>query len=174
MARTSRPPIPVDLQIEVYFRDHWLCHLCRRPTILHLAMKFLSEFVGPELPSSTHPALWDAQWRRDKSPLLDELAASIDHVQAFASGGAHNISNFATVCARCNARKSARRKDDYLTEANPWVVKGKYGEPVAWDGLASVFVVLAKQSRRPLATTEQVWLRALEPRVLGGIDGRAR
>ena len=174
MARTTRPPIPVEIQVEVYVRDQWLCHLCRRPTILHLALKFLSEFVELELPTSVPLALWDPQWRRDKAPLLDELAASIDHVEAFASGGGHDSTNFATVCARCNARKGARLNDDYLTEANPWVVKGKHGEPVAWDGLASVFVALARQSRRPLATTERAWLSALEPRVMRGKDVHTR
>jgi hypothetical protein len=36
-------------------------------------------------------ARWNPQWRRDASPLLDELAASVDHVRADSKGGAHDL-----------------------------------------------------------------------------------
>jgi hypothetical protein len=43
---------------------------------------------------------------------------------------------------KCNIRKSAAEKERYLKENPPRPVKGKYGEPKHWDGLAALFVVL--------------------------------
>lgn len=174
MATRARPAIPVEVQAAVFFRDGWLCHLCRRPIVLHLALKYLQSFVGvrcPEIPL----AYWHPNWRRDASPLLDELAASIDHVTAFTRGGAHDPSNFAAVCGRCNARKSARRSADYLEEARPWKVKGKHGEPSTWDGLSSLFVALAREHRFALSSTERLWLETLEREFTArhGAPGRA-
>jgi len=161
MAARVRTSIPIPTQVQVLFRDGWLCSLCRRPVVFPLALKQLDTFVGRELPEVAR-AYWNPQWRRDAAPLLDELAACIDHVEAFAKGGAHDVSNFATACARCNARKSARARDAYLAISKPWAVKGKHGEPTAWDGLASVFVALARHSGAGLTTTERSWLKALE------------
>jgi hypothetical protein len=70
-------------------------------------------------------AYWHPQWRRDASPPLDELGASVDHVRAFARGGSHDVSNFVTICARCNARKGVRSREEHLAADKPWVVKGK-------------------------------------------------
>src|SRR2546430_6729385 len=41
MPATKRPPIPIPLQVQVHFRDAWLCHVCRKPVIFHLALKHL-------------------------------------------------------------------------------------------------------------------------------------
>ncbi|MEX2155203.1 MAG: HNH endonuclease signature motif containing protein [Gemmatimonadales bacterium] len=161
MAKTRRPPIPIVTQVAVLFRDSWLCHLCRRPIVLHLALKHLDAFAREQ--GVTSPlAYWDPNWRRDKSPLLDELAASIDHVEAYSRGGAHGLENFAAVCARCNARKSAKAKDAYLLENPPWEVKGLHGEPTHWDGLSSLYVVLARTKRDRLTPAEREWLKAIE------------
>ena len=160
----ARAPIPFQVQAEVYFRDGWLCSHCRRPTVFHLALKLMSEAVTAALAPKAL-AYWHPQWRRDASPLLDELGASVDHIQAFAKGGAHDISNFATICARCNARKGVRSREEHLAAHAPWVVKGKHGEPTAWDGLALTYVLLAHQSPRRLSPTERGWLKALETRV---------
>jgi hypothetical protein len=133
----------------------------RRPTIFPLALKLLSELVGPEFPNRTL-ALWNREWRRDAAPLLDELAASVDHVHAFAEGGAHDIDNFATICARCNARKGTRSRVEHLRVDPPRVVKGKHGEPTQWDGLGSVFVFFARRSARTLTVSEREWLKEME------------
>jgi HNH endonuclease len=109
MPSKPRPPIPIATQVRVLYRDGWLCSLCGRPTIFHLALKYLDEFVhtaGYEGPT----AYFDPRWRRDSAPLLDELACMIDHVEAYASGGAHEESNFAVACARCNAVPGNYRK----------------------------------------------------------------
>lgn len=161
MDRMTRPPIPYDVAVRVYFRDGWLCHHCRRPTVFHLALKLLGERVAAALPG-VPLAYWDERWRRDRSPLLDQLAASIDHVEAFATGGAHDEHNFATICVKCNVRKGTRSRDEHAAIDTPRVVRGKYGEPTAWDGLASTFVMLARHSPRTLTATEKGWLRSLE------------
>lgn len=160
----ARPPISYSVQAEVFFRDGWLCSHCRRPAIFHLALKQLSEVIGPEFPE-LDPAYWNAQWRRDSAPLLDELAASVDHVHAYSKGGAHDLSNFATICARCNARKGSRSREEHAAAHKAWIVKGKHGEPSTWDGFASIFVFFARRSKRPLTRAERGWLRELEIRL---------
>lgn len=45
---------------------------------------------------------------------------------------------------KCNVRKSAGEMTGYLKENPPRRVKGKYGEPKYWDGLSSLFLVLAR------------------------------
>lgn len=174
MIKQVRKPIPIALQVAVYFRDGWLCSLCRRPTIFPFALKHLAAIVEGSTP--VRPlAYYNANWRRDSAPLLDELGACIDHVEALAKGGAHVIENFATACARCNARKSSRAKEEFLKISQPWRVKSKHGEPKHWDGLSSVFVTLARQSKDPLTASERAWLRELEAYALRAEDGpRAR
>lgn len=168
MPRRARSSIPFDVQVKVYFRDGWLCSHCRRPTIFHLALKQLSEVIQADHPSLSL-AYWNRQWRRDRAPLLDELAASVDHIEAFCKGGAHDITNFATICARCNARKGARSQQEHRAVHIPWVVKGKYGEPKNWDGLASVYVYFARRTSRKLTSSELGWLKALESHLGRGL-----
>lgn len=156
-----RAPIPYSLRVEVFFRDGWMCYHCRRPTIFDLALKLLAEETTAA-DAGRALAYWNPQWRRDKAPLLDELAASIDHVEAFAKGGAHGVSNFATICARCNARKGTKTREEHLAVNQPWRVKGKYGEPLLWDGLSSAYVMFARRLTRPLTPSEKGWLSALE------------
>jgi hypothetical protein len=159
--RPPRRPIPLSVQVEVYFRDGWLCSHCKRPTIFHLAFKLLAEITAATF-ADRALAYWDPQWRRDAAPLLDELAASIDHIEPYANGGAHDIKNFATICARCNARKGRLSREEHQKRNPPWRVTGRFGEPTAWDGMASVFVMLARQSQRSLTATERKWLKALD------------
>ena len=164
MPQNRRPPIPIPIQVEVFFRDRWLCHLCRRPIVLHLAMKYAALVVHADFPR-LKAAYWHPNWRRDAAPLLDELGASIDHVKAFSRGGAHDASNFAAVCARCNARKSALTAGEFLASSKPWRVHGAHGEPSHWDGMSSLFVALARRYATSLTATERSWLAALEPYV---------
>jgi len=48
---------------------------------------------------------------------------------------------------------------DQRHKHNP--VKGKYGEPQFWDGLSSMFVILALRFSDKLTAGEREWLRAL-------------
>ena len=169
----ARAPIPFATQVTIFTRDAWLCHVCHRPTIFPLALKLAAEMVAAALPDLAL-AWWNPQWRRDAAPLLDELAACIDHVEAHANGGSNDPANLATICARCNARKSAKAKEAFITELNPWRVKGKHGEPRQWDGLSSLFVVLAARSPRALTPTERKWLEALQAHTAGGTRSLSR
>ena len=168
MATRSRKPVPYPVQVQVFFSQRWLCYLCRKPLVFPLALRQLEELVAQDAPDRL-VAYFNLNWRRDLAPLLDELGASVDHVEAFSAGGDHSQSNFAAICARCNARKSAKTRDDYETAAKLWRVKGKHGEPVHWDGLSSVFVALASKSSRPLTTAEKAWLRALKAHFEGEV-----
>lgn len=138
-----------------------MCSHCRRPTVFPPALKLMAERVAKVL-LDVPISYWDERWRRDQSPLLDLLGASVDHVVAFAKGGAHDEANFATICSKCNARKGTRSSEQHAAIDAPRVVKGKYGEPTAWDGLASTYFMLARQSLRVLTASEKGWLRALE------------
>jgi 5-methylcytosine-specific restriction endonuclease McrA len=88
------------------------------------------------------------------------LGAAVDHVVAFAWGGAHDEANFATACNKCNARKNDVVAHEFQRTAPLRTVKGKYGEPVAWDGLSTLFVILA-QGRSDLSASEKGWLAGL-------------
>ncbi|MGH7593265.1 MAG: HNH endonuclease [Gemmatimonadales bacterium] len=146
--------------MKVYVVAKWLCYLCERPLIFPPVMRQLANLT---VRSRALPPLayYNANWRRDLAPLLDELGASVDHKEPLAGGGAHHLDNFAAICARCNARKGARAIDVYLAEANPWKVRGPFGPPQHWDGLASVFVSLAANPIEPLTSTDKAWLKAL-------------
>ena len=124
-------------------------------------MRLAGELVhtlGYELPIAYH----HPRWRRDAAPLLDHLGCVIDHEVAYSRGGPHAAENFAVACNKCNVYKSAAEKTKYLTEHPLRSIKGRYGEPKNWDGLSSLFVVLARQKPTNLSASERVWLRALE------------
>jgi 5-methylcytosine-specific restriction endonuclease McrA len=161
LAKKSRPQTPIPIQLSVFERDRWLCHVCRRPVVFHLALKYLEIEVKIALPDRQF-TYWNSRWSRDQAPLADELAACIDHVAAYSRGGAHDLGNFATICNRCNARKSAKGLGEFVTELRPWKVRGKHGEPSSWDGLASTFVYLARKHRSLVTVNEEKWLAALQ------------
>src|SRR5262245_22109751 len=112
----NRPKIPIPTQVEVLFREGWICSLCQSPTIFHLSMKYLTGLVaGRGLPLPT--AYFHPRWRRDSAPLLDYLGSVIDHVEAYSSGGAHDATNFAVACNKCNGRKNNSRKEVHLAKS---------------------------------------------------------
>ena len=138
----KRKNLPKPLQAVIYRRDGWLCCWCKRPVIFSPAVKFLEL----ELRNAGHAgplAYYHRNGTRDGSPLLDELAASIDHVEAFSTGGACDEENLRTSCWKCNTRKNAAPVSDWDQRHKNKTVKEKYGEPQHWDGLSSVFIMLA-------------------------------
>lgn len=151
-----RKALPKDLQVRVFRSDHWLCRWCGRPVVFAPVMRQFELFArrsgcaGPL-------AYFHERWRRDASPLLDHLAAVVDHVQPYSHGGAHDVSNFVTACNKCNMRKNDRKAKEPRR-----LVKAKYGEPKHWDGFTTLFVLLAEQDRTPLTTSDTEWLRALK------------
>jgi hypothetical protein len=106
-------------------------------------------------------AYYHAHWTRADAPLLDELGAVIDHVNAFSKGGVDSLANLITSCNRCNGRKSAAPVEIWERRPKPAPVKGKYGEPQHWDGLSSLFIVLARRYPEALTTGEREWLKEL-------------
>jgi 5-methylcytosine-specific restriction endonuclease McrA len=153
------PPLTKELQVGIYRRDGWICRWCSRPVVFAPALKYLERVVrdrGHVGPLAYH----HPQWRRDLAPLLDHLGAVIDHVEAFSRGGAHDATNFVTSCNKCNIRKNNAKVDDFTAKSPHLAVKGKYGEPAHWDGLSSLFIVMA-QSESSLPASERGWLKAL-------------
>jgi 5-methylcytosine-specific restriction endonuclease McrA len=104
-------------------------------------------------------AYYQAHWTRADSPLLDELGAVIDHTHAFSRGGADSSANLITACNRCNGRKSAAPLEKWEQRPKPKPVKGKYGEPQHWDGLSTLFVMLARRDPQSLTLGEREWLK---------------
>lgn len=85
----------------------------------------------------------------------------IDHVEAFSRGGAHDETKFVTACNKCNARKNNRKVDEYVRLEPGRPVKVRFGEPEHWDGLSTLFVILASEHRERLTPSERGRLRAL-------------
>jgi hypothetical protein len=91
----------------------------------------------------------------------------VDHVEAFSKGGAHDETNFVTACNKCNARKNNVVVKEFQRAVPARRVKGKYGEPEHWDGLSTLFVMLARV-RTDLTASEKGWLGALTHATGGG------
>jgi 5-methylcytosine-specific restriction endonuclease McrA len=156
-----RANLPKELQVKIFRRDQWLCHWCRRTVIFGPVMKCLQM----ELKNAgfiDDLAYYHAHWTRRNAPLIDELGAVLDHVEAFASGGRCSEDNLVTSCARCNGRKSSAALDTWEKREKRRPVKGKCGEPESWDGLSSVFLMFALKNQQQLSPTERAWLKALQ------------
>ncbi len=161
--RRSRKKLSKAAQVVIFRRDAWLCYLCKRPVIFSPAMKLLTlevKMAG----NSERLAYYHAHGTREGSPLLDELGAAIDHVEAFSTGGACSDENLRTSCWKCNGRKSSAATAKWEQREKRRPIKGKYGEPRDWDGLTSVFVMLAERRFPELTADERTWLKALKPK----------
>ena len=106
-------------------------------------MKYLQREVR-KTDADTPLAYHHANWSRQGAPLLDLLGAVIDHIEAFSTGGASDIENLATACNKCNGRKGSATLDKWDERVMDKPIKGKYGEPQGWDGLSTMFVILAQ------------------------------
>jgi 5-methylcytosine-specific restriction endonuclease McrA len=160
-AKRNRKKLSKSLQVSIYRRDNWLCCWCKRPVIFSPAMKLLAL----EVSNTNHTvrlAYYHRNGTREGAPLLDELAATIDHIKAFSTGGECDKENFCTACWKCNTRKSSSAIEKWEQREKRKPVKGKYGEPTDWDGLASVFVMLAERNPNKLTADERDWLKALK------------
>ena len=157
----SRRPLSKTLQLAIFRRDGWLCCWCKKPVIFAPVMKLL----GLEVRNAEHDrrlAYYHVHWTRDGAPLLDELGAVIDHAEAFSTGGPCSEENLCTACAKCNGRKSSAPLDKWNQREKRSPIKGKYGEPQHWDGLTSVFLMLAERNPAKLTAGEREWLKALK------------
>jgi len=146
-------------QVAIFRRDGWLCCWCKKPVIFAPVMRLLE--IEAKHVCNGPLAYYHAHWTRNGSPLLDELGAVIDHVEAFSTGGPDDEDNMRTACNKCNGRKSAAPLDRWDQRNKSKPIKGKYGEPQHWDGLSLIFVLLATQNRDQTTAGEKEWLRAL-------------
>jgi len=85
----------------------------------------------------------------------------LDHAEAFSSGGADTDTNLVTSCNKCNTRKNNSAVDVHQKRYTYKPVKGKFGEPTYWDGLSTLFILLAERYRSELTVTEVEWLAAV-------------
>jgi 5-methylcytosine-specific restriction endonuclease McrA len=157
----KRKPLSKVLQLRIFRRDKWLCYWCEKPVIFGPVMKFLEV----EVRSAGHAgplAYYHAHWTRESSPLLDELGAVLDHKEAFSTGGPCSEENLFTACGKCNGRKGSASTDKWDNRKKRSPIKSKYGEPKHWDGLSSVFVMLAERNPAKLTAGEREWLRAIK------------
>lgn len=146
----------------MFFRDRWLCRWCGRPTIFAPALKYLA-LMAKDRGLKTAPAWYDAHFRRDAAPLLDEQATNIGHHIAYSTGGGDDEENLLTACNKCNMLKSASAADDFKKRHPARLVRGRYGEPTEWDGLSTMFVLLTSDYGDRLTAREREWLAALRP-----------
>jgi 5-methylcytosine-specific restriction endonuclease McrA len=156
-SRHKRPNIPRKLQVGVFRRDRWICQYCGKPVIFAPAMKYLQL----ELKSSGYEELayWRTDYDRNGAPLLDELAATIDHVNPLSEGGSGDFENLATACNRCNISKNNSK--DWRSKHPRKHIKARHGEPVNWDGLSSLFLYLAPRHTDALNKVEEEWSELL-------------
>jgi 5-methylcytosine-specific restriction endonuclease McrA len=162
----DRVPLWKAKQVEIFRRDGWLCQWCRIPVIFAPTLRLLEREVRKS--GYTGPlAYYHAHATRDGAPLLDELWAVLDHVEAHSKGGKTDNDNLVTACNKCNGRKNNHLLSVWDKRAQRPPIKGKtakngnHGEPQHWDGLSMVFIVLAQREESDLTTTERQWLKAL-------------
>jgi len=65
-------------------------------------------------------------------------------------------------CSKCNVRKSAQPLEKWSQRAIRKPIKSAYGEPSAWDGLSTVFLVLAERHLGRLSKVDREWLIVLK------------
>jgi len=156
----SRPPLSKELQLRVFRRDKWVCRWCNRLVIFPPVMRLIEREVRAD--GNNNPlSYYHLHWTRDGAPLLDELGAVIDHVEAHSTGGSSEEPNLATACCKCNVRKSAASMNEWAKRPQRKPIKGKGGEPQYWDGLSALFVLLARRNRDGLSASERDWLKVL-------------
>src|SRR5690242_6904839 len=98
-AMRRRVVLPKAKQLRIFRRDGWLCCWCKKPVIFGPVMKYLKLEV--ESAGERAPAYYHSHWTREGCPLLDELGAVLDHVEAFTTGGPCTEENLCTACAKC-------------------------------------------------------------------------
>ncbi len=160
-SKRSRRKLPKTVQVAIFRRDAWLCCWCKRPVIFRPVMKLLELEIRNGGPVA-RLASYRLPGRREGSSWLDELGAAINHFGASSIGDA--LSNLCTSCSKCNARWPPSIPVDKWERRNTSrPIKEKCVDPKDWDGLASVFVMLADRNPSRLTVNEREWLKALRP-----------
>jgi 5-methylcytosine-specific restriction endonuclease McrA len=159
--KIKRKAVPPELQLRVWRRDGWLCVWCKRPVIFAPVMKYLQQEVRAANPTAS-VTYYHAHWTREAAPLLDELGAVIDHEKAATSREIVTERELVTSCNKCNIRKSDRPAEVWDERFKYRPVKSKYGSPKNWDGLTSLFVVLADRHNELISSADRTWIRLLK------------
>jgi 5-methylcytosine-specific restriction endonuclease McrA len=159
----ARPPLSKELQLRVFRNDRWVCRWCNRPVIFAPVLRLIEREIR-KTGNGDPLSYYHAHWTRDGAPLLDELGAVIDHIEAHSTGGSSEEPNLATSCCKCNVRKSAASMREWGARPQRKPIKGKGGEPQHWDGLSALFVVLAQRDPSILSASEKGWLKVLTAR----------
>lgn len=150
-----------DLAVKIFRRDGWICHWCGAPVIFAPAMKYLERLARAA--GITEPlAYYNPNWRRDLAPLLDHLGAENDHIKPHSQGGSAEADNFVTSCHKCNLRKSASHAEHFSKKSPRRKIKAKYGEPVHWDGLSTLFMILVERDPKTTNGSDLAWFSALK------------
>lgn len=158
-----RIPLSKELRVTVYRHDRWLCHWCDKPVIFAQVLKYLEkELKASSGYSGEQLCYYNKNWRRTDAPLLDLLGAEIDHIDGNKAN--NDPKNLATSCHKCNIEKGAAKPEEWNKRHKKKPIKSKYGEPKYWDGLSSLFVMLAQRHPAEVTTDEKGWLRALAGR----------
>jgi 5-methylcytosine-specific restriction endonuclease McrA len=160
VGKAGRNSLPKPSQVKVFYRDHWLCRWCKRPVIFAPAMKYLQQHLSDA--GYKDLAYWRYAYDRHGAPLLDDLAAVLDHVTAFSVGGPGNAENLVTACNKCNTRKNNSDAAAWERAHPVKAIKGKHGEPVDWDGFSSLFLFFAGKYAANLTKSEKAWVKALK------------
>jgi 5-methylcytosine-specific restriction endonuclease McrA len=150
---------------EVFTRDRWACRWCTYPVVFAPALKYLQEDVrrrGGNVPL----AYYHFDFARLYAPLLNDLAAIVDHVQAGSRAGPNDLGNLVTACNRCNMLKrdldeAAWRKliEEFRTLRS---LQNRTDEmPTDWDGFSTVFLLALRDDRSAATSSELEWFEAL-------------
>jgi hypothetical protein len=162
----KKPRMTMELKLRVFKRDHWRCRHCGRPVVFHPTLRLLQVFV--EEYGFENVGYYHQTWANAYAPLLDHLGAVVDHTHPQSKGGLNTIGNLITSCNKCNVTRGAGK-----ILPVPKLVKGKYGDPITWDGLSSLFIVLANRDPVHVKKQERKWLHAMI-HVRLDAQGRAR
>jgi hypothetical protein len=156
-----RKGIPRELQVRIFCRDKWLCRCCSRPVIFPASLKYLLRYARQQ--GYTGPLAWFSfAWRRDASPLLDELGAVVDHVKAFSADREHDPRTTSRQPAQGAMSERVSSSADEFRKKHPLRrIRGKYGEPLHWDGLSTLFVLFVRQDATGVTRAEMEWYEAL-------------
>jgi len=155
----TRPPLSKRLQLQVFRRDRWMCRWCNRPVIFGPVMRLIER--AARIATKDPLSYYHPHWTRADAPLLDDLGAVLDHIEAFSAGGATAEDNLVTSCCKCNVRKNSAPLERWAKRPKHKPVRGKYGEPQYWDGLIALFVALARRDPNNLTASERQWLNLL-------------
>jgi hypothetical protein len=124
----SRVNMPKQLQIEVFYRDHWHCRYCLEAVFFNPTLKLLDKL-------SPGHGYYHPHGKSDATlPLFQWYFASADHIVPVSRGGKNEINNLVPSCWKCNLNKNDNDPNDYKCLDIPDNLAN-----LCWDGLFSIY-----------------------------------